>query len=829
MNLFSDIHFALRLLIKNPGSSAMAILVMAVGTGVAITMFAFVNGVLWSSLGLKNDREVLYLEWSEGDKIRDRTEINPLDYEVLKRESESFDKMTGWRWTTQSFQNPSNESYAKMYSTAYVEVDFFEMIEQPPLLGRTFEANDVIDGFTGNIIISHSVWDEQFNGDESAIGSIAMFNNKPCEIVGIMPPGFMFPDDIQVWAATDWRLARENDRRHWMKVWVVGILKKGVSRAQAETELATIAGRLAQEFPETNENLTAIEMQRYVLWYAEVGGSASFVTICYILLFCAILVLGVASANVFNLIMTRIATRTSELSVRNAMGASRTHIVMQVVLDGLILTLLGTLGGTLIAGWSLKLLWAKFAQQRFIPYWWHMDMDGRVMGFVIAVVLLSALASSLIPGLRASRSSVAENLKDDSRTSSGLFIGALSKIILGFQITVTGVLAFVSVMMLLVWVHLKSRELSYEPETILNARLTMLATHSEEEGPAMNQQQTAMRERLLTYPGVEAAAFTTAAGGGALPSQGGGFGAREIEIEGDVYGPDSPKPKVDFIAVTDGFEAVFGVEPLIGRSLSSLDTYDTELVCMVNKSFTDTYWPNEDPIGKRINILGVQWSKGYRTVVGVTPNIMPKPMPGENLVEKGYIKIYVPYTQTYGLGNQSLVMKTKGDPHDYAEILRKELRAVAPTQAIEGRMMTLREVLDQRMVTMDLIFMMFGVFGAASLILGVVGLYAIMSFTTKQRFREFGIRMALGADSKEIMMAVVKRGSLLLAIGGVLGVGAGHAATMVLKSTIDVHELPLGYTYPIVIAILTLATAVSMGLPAWRASRISPNQALRVD
>ena len=304
---------------------------------------------------------------------------------------------------------------------------------------------------------------------------------------------------------------------------------------------------------------------------------------------------------------------------------------------------------------------------------------------------------------------------------------------------------------------------------------------------------------------------------------------RPFEVDGEIYQSEESKPRTSFNFVTEGFASVFGVEPLAGRNLNVLDTRDGQAVCMVNKAFADYHWPDEDPIGKRIKLLGVEGVEGFKTVVGVMPNIMPKPMPGDDLLEKGYIKMYLPYSQIGGVAGANLLLRTKGDPHAYEEILRSELKKVASNQVFAGNMLTLQELWDRNMVLADLVFSMFGVFGFAALVLGVVGLYAVMSFTTRQRFREFGIRMALGATSKEIMMTVVKRGVLLLSIGGIIGVGAGHALSMVLRSTIDVHDLPLGYTYPIVVAILVFSTAFSMGIPAWRASRISPNQALRVE
>ncbi len=806
----------------------MAILVMAIGTAVAITMFAFVSGILWSPLGLKETREVLHVEWSENDHLRNDQSIRPSDFEEFKRESKAFDKMTGFRWNSVALSNSSGEGPAKKYEMVFVESNFFDFTGSAPLLGRTFLPEDVTDGKDDKIVISQSVWEEHFDGDPEAMGAIAMLDGKPCTVVGVMPAGFYFPSETNIWVATHWPNSKEKGRTYWERMEVIGVLGDGVSKSQAKAELDTIAGRLAQEFPDTNENLLSVNLNPFVIWGANAVMGDSFQSICYVLLFCALLVLAVASANVFNLVMTRIATRTSELSIRSAMGARRSHIVVQVILDGLMLTVLGALGGTLIAGWSLKLIWAKFSMQRFIPYWWNMDMDGSVLGFVLAIVIVSALASSLVPGLRAARSSVAENLKDDSRTSSSLFIGMLSKFILAFQITITGTLAFVSVMMILVWIHLNSRELPYEAELILSAELRM--TGDREDPSVLLRKMSSFRDLLLKHPGVDSVAFSVSEGGDAAPRFGTSGGSQfAFEIDGEVYNSDEAKPKVAREVVSEGFNSVFDVEPLIGRSMSSLDTHDTQMVCMVNKTFADFHWPNEDPLGKRLRFVGTDKGSGFRTVVGVMPNILPKPMPGDNLVEMGYLKMYIPYSQTTWRTAAFLLVRSSGDLHRLAEPMQRALRQVDSTQAFQGRMLTLRELNDRNMAVMDLVFSMFGAFGAASLILGVVGLYAIMSFTTKQRFREFGIRMALGADSKVIMMAVVKRGSILLAIGGVLGVGAGHAVSMVLKSTINVHQLPLGYTYPIVVVILGVSTMVSMGVPAWRASRLQPSKALRVD
>ena len=620
-------------------------------------------------------------------------------------------------------------------------------------------------------------------------------------------------------------------RGAFLKVNVLGVLKEGVDPSQARAELNTIARRLADQYPETNDNLRSVELERFVEWFA----GKSFQRLLYILLFCSFLVLGVACANVFNLVMTRISTRAGELSIRSAMGASRAHIISQVVLDGLILTFCGTAVGVLIAGWSLKavaqMVTGVTSGQEFStgsPNWWNFELDFSVFGFVIAVVFIAALASSLVPGLRAARSSVAENLKDDARTSSGLFIGALSKLILGFQVVVTGVLAFVSVLLLLVWLNLKSRELPYDPNSILNAGITLTA--NEASFSERNSVHTSLRERLVAHPGIDAVAFSFTQGGSSLPGSGWEFfRKRQFEVEGQIYEDVDTRPQASLEVVSEGFESVFNIEPLLGRSMSMMDKPDGEAVCVINKSMADAYWPNENPVGKRIKLFGVMASRDYRTIVGVLPNILPAPLPGEDLLDSGHFKVYLPYSQVFGFGEQYMIVRTKGNPHQFSEIIEQEISSVDPTRSVRGDFETLGEMYGRLLSMQRIVFIMFGVFGTASLVLGVTGLYSVMSFTTRQRFREFGIRMALGADTKEIMLSAAKRGLSLLATGGALGVALGHAVSGHIRTSMDVYQLPLGVTYPIVIGILILATAISMGLPAWRASRISPTQALRVE
>ena len=826
MNILSDIRFALRLLVKNPGSSAIAVLVMAVGMCVVITMFTFVNGVLWSSPDVANGDRLVSVEWDGPEKNRNYSNaFKAADFFEFVAESKSFEALSGTGLGQETIVfNPGGDRYAMNYRYSRVTPNFLDVVGETPLLGRAFLPGDVSGSRDEWALISYKVWQEQFGGDRNAIGSTLMINGLPCTVVGVMRPGFHLPLNTQVWTASRYPEAIEAGRGFWMRVRALGILKEGVSIEQAETELNTIAARLAKEYPDTNEELLKVDVIRFTNWYA-----GSWLTNAgYALFCCALLVLGVACANVFNLIMSRTTTRTAELSIRNALGASRGHIVFQVLLDGFLLSALGAIGGVLIAAWSLKFIWHRFERTGEMAYWWHMNMDTNSIAFVVGVVLVSALASSLIPGLRASRSETIENLKDDSRTSSGLFIGTVSKFILGFQITAAGVLAFVSIIMMLVWVHLKNREVPYDGDRILNARTAARGLAPLEGNSVPHSAKIdfikRLTERLRSHPGVLGAAMADNIGGLY-------WRPYRVALEGEFYERIEEQPLARNCVISDGFEDVFGISPLIGRGFTSLDTVDAELVCIVNKSFAERHWPNENPIGKRISFTnqGGSTNKDFRKIVGVYPDLSPKPLPGESIETSGeYLVVYLPNTQIAS-GRFNILLRTEGDPRLWKDTMRKDLRAIAPKLSYLGEMQTITEIQAESMVSTDIALGMFGIFGIASLVLGVVGLYAVVSFSTRQRFREFGVRMALGAGSWSIASAVIRRRTILILVGVALGVAAGHATALKIKSMLSVHELPFDIAYPIVIVTLALSLGLALGIPAWRASRISPTQALRVE
>ncbi len=828
MSLLTDLRFAFRLFLKNPGSSAMAIFVVAIGTSVAITMFAFVNGILWSPLDLNEEREIQQLEWAFPDKQRNQTRLHPLDFEVIKKENQSIEKLTSFRWDNLSFYNPAGNSFSRRYELVFVDPDFFDFIKQTPFLGRTFRPEDATGRDEDRLIISHSIWREHFESDPNIAGTTAMLDGKPCTIVGVMPEGFRFPDEVHIWVATEWAQARELERKSWHRIQSIGVLKDGYSKKKAESDLATIAKRLSAAYPDTNEGLDAIRLEPYSIWLTKAVVSERFDKTCYALLLCSILVLGVACSNLFNLVMTRTATRTNELSIRNAMGARRRHIIVQVVFDGLILTLIGSLIGTFISYWGLKLVWALFQKQMYVPYWWRMEIDARVIGFVLVIVLATAAAATLIPGLRASRSSVAKNLRDDARTSTGLYLGAISKFVLNFQMFATGGLVFMSVAMILFWIHSKKWETPYDPDQILDGALQLKAMDQEREKGLIPKFIEDFQKQLSSYPGAAKIAFSSEEAGGADPESS-WMNLNGFEFDGDSYELNETRPEVRRVVISEGYQDVFNLKILHGRGLSRLDTRENDKVCLVNENFVDHYLKGQNPIGKRIKFYDptAPDKQPFRTIVGVIGNVSPEPMPGQNFIKSGFAKIYVPVAQAWYINNLHILVRSDDNPFDWTVPLQTELRSMNPELAFHGRFLTVQGIVDRNSVSKDLTFSMFAVFGLASLLLGIGGLYAVVSFTTRQRFREFAIRMSIGATGKDILLNVLKRGSFARLLAATIGIALGHYVVLILKTSIGIYYLPLLQTYPIVMATILAAIGFSMALPAWQATKLSPMHAAR--
>ncbi len=830
MTLLSDLRLGLRLAFKSFGSTLLAILVMAIGLGSSITMFSYVNGMIWSKPDFPGSDDLVAISWLRMEGQGNfSTQINPRDFRAFHEELESFDKLAAYQFQLQTLSNPDGTSFPERYASASVSSDFFTMVGVKPILGRLPDFEGIHPVGDPTLLISHTIWQEQYGGDREIIGKLAFLNGNPHTIIGVMPDGFHFPIQQELWTPSDWSFTDVHPRNRLPGLNVIGTLKPDVSVTQARVEMETIASRLAQEFPETNEFQVRLEIEPYGRDFI---GDTSY-RILLTLMVCAILVLLAACANVSNLIIARTSKRQFEFALKTAVGAHKRNIMMQVALDGLLLSLGGCIGGLILAYWGGKAIWGYIEATFFFkPYWWHNDFDARVLVFAIGLVAITALISSLAPALRAVGGDTIDYLKDSSRTSTGIFVGKVAKFLVGVQMAFSGALLVTALVMVFVVRYFTDQQYPYDPREILTARIQANQSAGLPSADSVYRFYQDMEEKLEAVPGISEVGFSFAFAG-IFP------GGREFQIEGEVYETPEDRTNAGSNIVTSSYFDVYGVKPLQGRLLNELDIDSTIPVCVVNSSFVEHYLPEGNPVGRRLRInspgiarevqnvnRGDPWTD-WMTIVGVIPDLRPPPLPGQNSRQNA--EMLIPHRQWLSRG-MNLLLKGDGDVHNWIETTRRIMHEIAPQIAPVFGVMSVQDFLDRNFVNQRIAANIFTVFGIGALFMAIIGLYGMMSFNASQKMQEFGIRMALGGTGRDIVSLVYKQIVWWIAVGSLIGIGSGFAISNQLKNVMRVQEFPTGIlAYPSVIIAITITSIIAVSIPALRAARNAPYQALRAD
>ncbi len=830
MTSLNDLRLGLRLATKNFGSTLLAILVMAIGLGSSITMFSYVNGMIWSKPDFPGSSDIVSIEWLRMEGQGNfSTQINVRDFRVFYEELQSFEKLAGYQFQNHTLSNPDGTSFPDRYPSASFSSDFFSMVGVQPILGRLPDFDGARPVGDPTMLLSHRLWMEQYGGAEDVIGKVAFLNGNPHTIIGVMPEGFEFPFQQEIWTPSDWSYTDGHPRNRLVTLTVIGTLKPGVSITQARVEMETIAARLAQEFPQTNEHQLRIEIEPYA---EEFVGETTY-RILMTLMICAILVLLASCANVSNLIIARSSKRQFEFALKSAVGASKKNIMTQVIMDGMLLSLGGCLGGLFLAHWGGKAIWNYIETTFFFkPYWWHNDFEPRVLFFSIGLILITTLISSLAPALRASSGDTVDYLKESSRTSTGVFVGKVAKFLVGLQMAFSGTLLIVAIVMILVVRFFTEQEFPYDPREILTARIQANQSAGLPSADSVYRFYQDMEEKLEAVPGISDVGFSFAFAG-IFP------GSREFQVEGEVYETPEERTRAGCNIVTTGYFNVYDIEPLQGRLLNDLDVDSTMPVCVVNRTFVQEFMPDGNPIGKRIRINSpginreVQnvnranpWTE-WTTIVGIIPDLRPPPLPGQNARQNA--EMLIPHRQWLSRG-MNMLLRGQGDVHQWVETTRRVMFEIAPQTAPVLGVMSVQDFLDRNFVNQRIAANIFTVFGLAALGMAVIGLYGIMSFNTSQKMPEFGIRMALGGTGRNIVSLVYSQIVWWISIGTLVGIGAGYAISNQLKTFMRVQEFPTGVlAYPTVIILITITSVVAIIIPALRAARRAPYQALRID
>jgi putative ABC transport system permease protein len=809
--LFQHLRYGIRMLSNNRGFTAVAVISLALGIGANTAIFSVVNAILLKSLPYKEPDRIVLVWGSVPSEGRDRSQVSATDVADWRSQNSVFEDVT----TYQSYMPIiSGIGDAERVPGMGVGDGYFKIIGAQPILGRDFTTEEQIDGKDEVIILGYGLWKSRFGSDPNVVGTKVLLSSRPHTIVGVMPATLRsLPTTLIDAPAEFYRPVGENydeDSRSGRHLRAIARLKPGVSLEQAQSEMNLIAGRLEQQHPTAN---TGYGVRLVALPEDTVGGLRPTLLL---LLGAVVFVLLIACANVGNLLLARSTARHKEIAIRAALGASRIRLVRQFLTESVLLALVGGALGLLLAVWGTSLM--ETVGSHVSPLLSGIAIDTRVLGFTVAISVLTGIAFGLAPALHLSSLDLNESLKEGSRGSSAGRNPLRSGLVVS-EVALALVLLVCAGLMIKSVLRLRDVSPGFNPTNLLTMNAS-LPSAKYPKGPDRVAFFARMLERVGALPGVEASGLTSV-----LPFSG-NFDGRGLAVE------DHPKPRgeeisVDLYISTPGYLRAMAIPVIKGRELTEQDIENTPLAALINQTMARQLWPNEDPLGKRIKFPGSDKNpQPWRTIVGVVGDVDQYA-----LDRKPPMQIYLPEAQ-YPTSSMSLVVRMnselRGDPVGMVAAIRGEIRGMDPDQAVYN-IATMESLLSDSISLRRFSMVLLMIFAAVALALAAVGIYGVISFAVTQRTHEIGIRVALGARGTDILRLVVTRGMILTLSGIAIGLVTAAGLTRFLQTLLYGVSATDPGTF---IAISLLLTGVALGAclaPARRATKVDPMVALRYE
>ena len=794
-NIVRDVSYSLRVLLKSYAFTIVVVLTLALGIGANTAIFSFANGILLRPLPYpQSDRLAVLEETAPGMQNMGVSYPNFLDW---RDQNTMFEGIAAYGQSRFSMTLGGEATETRCSRVSY---GLFELLRVPPQLGRTFTINEDRPEEDGVVILGYDLWQKYFGGDPNVVGKQVSVSGRTRTVIGVMPRGFRFPEVSQLWVplALTTKIYTRND--HGLET--IARLKDGVSVTQAQSEMHSIAARIDELYPLSNNGLDV----RVTSLHENLSGN--YRDALLILLGVVGCVLLVACVNVANLMLARATARQKEFALRAALGASRWRIVRQLLFESLLLAVMGGALGFGLSVGALRLLLTAIPID--LPVWMNFSIDLRVLGFTLGITLLTGLIFGVVPALQTSRVDLNDTLKEAARGSSGR--SRARSLLVVAEIAMSLVLLVGAGLMVQSFLRLRSVDTGLHTKNVLTAALiTPRAKYKDSERAALIKQIVA---QVSSLPGVESASATAT-----LPLNGNIWG-RGFTVE-DYAGADQT-PIVQHTVVTPGYFRTMGITLLAGRDFNDSDTKDSPDVTIIDERLARQYWPNQNPIGKRVRFGPREDNEPWHTIVGVVSKIRH-----QRMQEETDPSVYLPH-QKVPTGGMTLVARTSSNPNDFIHTLRHEVAQLDPDVAV-SKVATMEEVVAQSIWQPRLYAMLFGVFAGGALLLALIGIYGVMAFLVQTRTHEIGIRMALGASARDVFKLIVGRGMTLTAVGVVIGVGGAIALTRLMHSLLFNTSATDPYIFILISALLSLAAFLACYLPARRAARVDPLIALRYE
>jgi putative ABC transport system permease protein len=804
--LLQDLRYAARTLLKSPGFAMVVVLTLALGIGANTAIFSVVNGILLRPLPYR-EPERLVAVWQDHRAVgREQPEwFPPPDFFDWKEGNRTFEGMVAMQGWGASLTGSGEPVRVLGYGVSH---DFFRLLGVPLARGRGFTAGEDVPDGERVVVISHGFWQRQFGGAGDVVGRSIVLNDNPWTIVGVLPDGFRSPlGDASLFRPL--RLDRNAPcGRGCYTLRVIGRLKPGVTLAQAHTDVAGIAARLAREFPQTNAQVGAW----LVPLKEQLTGQVRPALVA--LLGAVVLVLLIACVNVANLLLARGASRAREVGIRTALGAARQRLVRQLLTESALLALAGGAVGLLAGVWGVDFL--RPAIPEGIRDFYRIDVDGRVVSFTVALTLLASLVFGLGPAVSASRTDLASTFKEGGRGASGGAAGRRVRSALVVAEVALALMLLVGAGLLMrTFVAMQRVDAGFDPDRLLLAGFALPTSRYAPGSPARQEFYRALAERVARHPGVRSVALGTE-----TPLQG-GDGDVSFRVEGRPEPPPNQVPVAWLRLVSPEYVRTLGMRVVAGRNFTAEDRRGAPGVVLVNETMARRHWPGESPVGKRI-LMDVGDSTSALTVVGVVNDIHHDALDAPPKVE-----LYGTYLQ-FTPGTMTLLVRTTGDPLALAPAIRRDV-AQLDAQLPVGAMETMESRMREAVALPQLYATLFAVFAAAALVLAAIGIYGVIAYSVAQRTREIGVRMALGARPADVLRLVVRQGMAPAVAGVAVGLVGALAGARVLRSLLFGVSAADPLTIVVVTLFLAAVALTASYLPARRATRVAPTEALRYE
>jgi predicted permease len=808
--IFKDIRYGLRSLLKHPGFTAIVVVTLAIGIGASSAIFSVVNTVLLRPLPYRQAERIVAIQ--ELDKDGKKVQVTPANFLDWRAQNTVFEQLAA------ILTRPANlalADQAERIDLAMTSANFFSVFGTEPGLGRFFIPTDEQAGHAPVVVVSHGLWQRRFGGDTSLIGKPITLDGVSYTVVGIAPAGFQYPDKTEVWIPPFKLAPTVNERmdptqvRGFGMLAAVALLKPGIGLPQAASEMETITARLRQQYPDTNNR----RFNRVIALHTQLVGETRPMLL---MLFGAVsFVLLIACANVANLLLASAATRQKEMAIRTALGASRLRVIRQLLTESLMLAFAGGAIGLLLALWGVALI-TKLLPQDF-PRLGEINLDWRVLGFTLVASVLTGILFGLAPTLQISRTDVQESLKESGRgASSSRRHNRLRNLLIIGEVGLSVVLLVGAGLLFRSFLQLQSVNTGFTPQQVLTLRLSPAGSNYRRDADYIAFYGQVM-QRVSAIPGVAAVGAINT-----LPLDKGpqaGF-----RIDGRPPLTIDKWPAGNYRTVSTDYFHAMNIPVVQGRAFNERDTETAPLVIIINQALANRDFPNENPIGKRIN-LGNSDPKGqpvWWEIVGVAANVRSL-----ELREEAAPEFYLSALQDT-FSNMFLVVRTSVEPTGVVASVRRAAAEVDKSAAVSD-VKTMEHIVSEAVTQPRFNLFLLGLFSGIALLLSAAGIYGVTAYSVTQRTHEFGIRMALGAQVGDVLKMIIRQGMLLISVGIAAGLLASFALTRLLRTLLFGVSVTDPLTFVAITLLLTLVALLACYIPARRATKVDPLVALRYE